>query len=201
MNKILSFFLTLLFVTASLCLKAQSSDASSQQVNEWFEKKEWLGGLELEPHASINKTELAKQYQHNKTYWDEAFTFLKTHDLATLAVGRYAIDSNNVYAMVTENPTKNFDSTKWESHKNYIDLQMVIKGEEKIGVAPVSALTVTMPYDATKDLANYSGEGELYEAKPGSFFLFFPSDAHRPNSTPNYHKPDKKIVVKIRYTE
>ncbi len=107
----------------------------------------------------------------------------------------------NVYATITENPTKDADSTKWESHRNYIDLQSVISGEEKIGVAPVTNLTVTMPYDVTKDLANYSGEGTFYTAVPGTFFLFFPQDAHRPNVTTGGNKPDKKIVIKIRYAE
>ena len=178
----------------SLCANAQS-----QQVNEWFQKKEWLAGLQLEPHETINKTAFAKQYQLNKQYWDKAFAFLKNHNLETLAVGRYDIDGDNVYAMVTENPTKNMDSTKWESHRNYVDLHLVITGEEKIGVADVSKLTVTMPYDASKDLANYSGEGKFYLAKPRTFFLFFPSDAHRPNVTTGSNKTDKKLVIKIRY--
>jgi YhcH/YjgK/YiaL family protein len=180
----------------SICASAQS-----QQVNEWYQKKEWLKGLPLKPHETINKETFAKQYQLNKKYWDEAFAFLKNHGLDTLAAGRYNIDGDNVYAMITENPTKNMDSTKWESHHNYIDLHLVIKGEEKIGIAPVSNLAVTMPYDASKDLANYSGEGNFYTALPGTFFLFFPGDAHRPNITTGGNKPDKKIVIKIRYAE
>jgi len=157
--------------------------------------------VQLKPHETINKTIFAIQYQLNKKYWDEAFAFLKNHNLETLAVGRYDIDGDNVYAMVTENPTKDLDSTKWESHQNYIDLHLVIKGEEKIGVAPVKNLTVTIPYDASKDLANYSGDGKFYTALPGTFFLFFPGEAHRPNITTNGNKPDKKLVIKIKYTE
>ena len=185
----------------SMHVMAQSAPLTKQQVNEWYQKKEWLAGLQLQPHETVNKTEFARQYQLNKIYWDEAFTFLKSHDLQSLAAGRYAIDSNNVYAMVTENPTKDMDSTKWESHHSYIDLHMVITGEEKIGVADISKLTVTMPYDASKDLVNYTGEGNFYTAMPGTFFLFFPADAHRPNITTNGNKPDKKIVIKIRYAD
>jgi biofilm protein TabA len=87
-------------------------------------------------------------------------------------------------------------------HKTiYTDLHLVIKGEEKIGIAPISNLVVTMPYDASKDLVNYSGEGKFYTAVPGTFFLFFPGEAHRPNITANGNKPDKKLVIKIRFTE
>lgn len=203
MNKFLSL-LVVLFVALSGCHVAaqkNSSSQSAQQADQWFKQKEWLGGLNLQPHASINKQIFARQYQLHKDYWDKAFAFLKNSDLQNMAPGRYAIDSNNVYAIITENPTKDLDSAKWESHRNYTDLHYVISGEEKIAVAPVSKLTVTMPYDAAKDLINYTGQGTLYTATPGTFFLFFPQDGHRPNITTGGNKPDKKVVVKIRYTE
>lgn len=160
-----------------------------------------LTGPAFKPHESINKTEFARQYQANKPYWDKAFDFLKQNNLDTMAVGSYAIDDDNVYAMITENKTKDLDSSTWESHKNYIDLQMVIRGEEKIGRADIAKLTIALPYDASKDLINYTGDGKYYEASPNNFFLFFPQDAHRPNITVNGNQPDKKIVIKIRFAE
>jgi beta-galactosidase beta subunit len=38
-------------------------------------------------------------------------------------------------------------------------------------------------------------------ATPKTFFLFFPSDAHRPNLTTGDNKADKKVVIKIRYAD
>ena len=49
-----------------------------------------------------------------------------------------------------------------------------------------------------KDAANYSVEGKFYGAGQGEFFIFFPSDAHRPNITPRGNKVVKKIVIKVR---
>jgi len=199
------FFLVIVsLLSLSSChVTAQKSadKQTAQQIDQWFQQKEWLGGLSLQPHQSIDKATFARQYQLHKDYWDKAFAFLKNNDLKTMAPGRYAIDSTNVYAIITENSTKDMDSAKWESHHNYIDLHSVISGEEKIGVAPISKLTVTMPYDDTKDLVNYSGEGTSYTATPGTFFLFFPQDGHRPNITTGGNKTDKKVVIKIRYAE
>jgi YhcH/YjgK/YiaL family protein len=101
--------------------------------------------------------------------------------------------------MVTEGPTKDFDKSAWESHRNYIDLHYVIKGKEKIGAASVATATVTNPYDASKDIANYNTEGKFYVAEPGEFFLFFPSDAHRPGIKTDGSDSDKKLVIKIKY--
>ena len=194
----------ILILLASTQLANAQGDAktwTTDQVNEWFMKKEWLSGLPLQPHETINKAELARQYQLNKIYWDKAFAYLKDHDLKTLANGRFPIDGDNVFAFITENPTKDLDSTQWESHRNYVDLHYVISGEEMIGDYPISNLMVTKSYDASKDIANYSGTGKIYTVRPGTFFIFFPSDGHRPGISPGGNKTDKKIVIKIRYAQ
>src|SRR5690348_17105224 len=202
MNKIPVFFFAVLLCISGI-VNAQSSPEtpSNRQAKKWFKKGEWLNGLQLKPSKTVNYMELYRQYHTNKSYWDKAFEFLKTQDLANLKVGRQNIDGDNVYATVQDSPTKDYDSTQWESHRKYIDLQYVIRGKEKIGRVSPSKLTVTRPYAEARDLANYSGDGPLYEAVPGTFFLFFPSDAHRPNIMSGDKTPDKKIVIKIRYTE
>ena len=126
---------------------------------KWFKKKEWLGGLNLKPHKTVDVQEFARQYHANKAYWDKAFAFLKNNDLNKIAKGKYPIDGDNVFASVTTDSTKNFDKTNWESHRKYIDLQYVIEGEELIGVYPVSKATVTKEYDEKRESANYSAEG------------------------------------------
>jgi len=178
---------------------AQTGEWPKLKAKKWFSKKEWLGGLQLKPHKSVDVQEFARQYHLNKTYWDKAFAFLKNQDLNKIEKGKYPIDGDNVFASVTTDSTKNFDKTNWESHRKYIDLQYVISGEEKIGIYPVAKATVTKEYDEKRDAANYSADGKLYSAGPGTFFIFFPSDAHRPNITPGGNKPDKKIVIKVRY--
>ena len=198
-------FVIFSFSFFTIDLAAQETNAGKQwtkhEVKKWFKQKAWLNGLALTPHKSINQTEFARQYQLNKVYWDKAFSFLKEHDLQTIPKGRYPIDGDNVYASVTDDSTKNFDRTNWESHRKYIDLQCIISGDEKMGVYPVAKATVTKEYDDKKDVANYSAEGKFYVGTPGTFFIFFPTDAHRPNITPGGNKPVKKIVIKVRVAE
>src|SRR3954467_3974005 len=102
--KYISFLFLVLSLSILSCHVAgqkKANNQSVQQVNQWFQQKEWLGGLSLQPHESINKATFARQYQLHKDYWDKAFAFLKNNNLKTLAPGRYAIDSNNVYATIT----------------------------------------------------------------------------------------------------
>lgn len=164
----------------------------------WLNKNEWKNGLNINIHSSVNKIVFAEQYHKNQAAWDKALAFLRDSDLTKLKPGKYPIDGTNVYAMVTEAPSKEFENSTWESHRNYIDLQHVIKGQETIGVAPVSKATVTKPYNDATDSANYNVEGQYYIATPDIFFLFFPGDAHRPNIKVAGYDVVKKIVIKIK---
>src|SRR5256885_2610102 len=197
MKKIIALCMGFLFfIGHSMQAQASKKKWTTKKAERWFKKKDWLQDLKIEPSSTINIQEFAWQYHQNQKYWDEAFSFLKTHDLKTLAKGKYPIDSNFVYASITEDPSKDFDKTTWESHRKYVDLQYVIEGEEKMGIFPAIKAQVIKPYDENKDVANYVADGPLYSAKPDAFFIFFPTDAHRPNITPGGNKVVKKIVIK-----
>lgn len=189
------FAFSFLFLTA---VAQDTNEWTKKKAKKWFKKKEWLGGLELKPSKTVDVQEFARQYHANKAYWDKAFAYLKNTDLNKIAKGKYPIDGDNVFASVTADSSKNFDKTNWESHRKYVDIQYVINGEEMIGVYPVSKATVTKEYDERRDAANYSADGKLYSATPGTFFIFFPSDAHRPNITPGGNLVVKKIVIKVK---
>src|SRR5687767_9107304 len=109
-----SLLLLLLFAAVLSTTNALAQDKNdSKKTNKWYKSREWLNGLQLTPHKSVNKAEFAKQYQLRKAWWDKAFAYLKETDLASLKPGKYPIDGENVFATVTEGPTKEMDQTKW----------------------------------------------------------------------------------------
>lgn len=189
--------LCLLFSNCKVHAPAGDS-ANNKEALKWFKGESWKNGLKLDADKSTNAAEFARQYQANKAWWDEAFAFMKNQDLENLKPGRYPIDGDNVYATVTEAPDKDFEKTNWESHRKYNDIQYIIKGKEKIGVAALSTATVTKPYDPKSDVANYTSEGEYHTAAPGTFFIFFPQNLHRPSIKVEGYDIVKKLVVKVR---
>ena len=190
--------LLLSFTALTLSAQSQNSEWTERKAKKWFSKKEYLDGLKAVPHAAINKLEFARQYHLNKVFWNKAFSFLRDTNLLTLKNGRHTIDGDNVYAIVSEAPSKDYDKTAFESHKNYIDLQYVITGEENMGRTPVESLTIDKAYNERADIAYYTGDGKIYMVAQNSFLLFFPGEAHRPNITPGGNKVVKKVVIKIR---
>lgn len=174
---------------------------ATNNFSEWFKTIPSKNGLQLTPSKSINEEEFFKQYRKNNTWWDEAFTFLKTKDLAQLKPGVYVIDSGNVIATVSQGPTKNKEEVQWEAHRNFDDIQYIIKGKAQMGVAPSADIraVLTHPYTNAKDNMNFTNEGgEYFEADPSTFFIFSPQEMHRPAIKVPGSDNVKKIVIKVR---
>jgi len=173
---------------------------SSEKIDKWFEKGEWLNGWTVSPDASIDRKEFAVSYFKNKERWDKAFTFLKSTDLSTIELKRVDIDGDNLFASPSEYITKNKEDANFEAHRKYIDIQYVINGSEMIGVAAISSKDSTIaPYDDTKDIEFMTVTGDKeFTATPDRFFVFFPSDAHRPGLKVAGNAPVRKIVVKVK---
>jgi len=203
---LLSVCIKLLFVSFFLLsfnslAQSLAGKENKKKVAKWYKSREWMNDLQLTPHKSINQQEFSRQYGINKVWWDKTFEFLKTHDLANLKPGRYIIDTVNVTAFVSEVPTKEMDQINWETHKNFNDLQYIIKGKARMGITPVSNSNakVTVPYDSKGDTETYSVTGgEYYYAEPGTFFIFSPKDIHRPAFKVAGYDVVKKILIKVR---
>ncbi len=183
---------------------AQTSPNQSwneKEALEWLNAREWANGLNQHVFTGVNAIEFAKQYNRNKASWDKAFAFLKETGLDTLSPGRYTIDGDNVYAIVSEGKPKLPEEIKWEAHRKYIDIQYVISGKEKMGLAPVSKAVIIDEFSESKDIGFYTlpdSDSKYYTAEPGTLLLFFPQDAHRPGIRIEGCDFDKKIVIKVR---
>ena len=189
------------FVSLTGC-KSSSDPAtwSNEKTNRWFENGSWLNGWPVTPDSSINRNELAVSYFRNKERWDRAFTFLKNGDLSKLEMKRYDIDNNNLYTTISEYFTKNEADARFEVHQKYIDIQYVISGTEKMTTAPLSMKNeILVPYDSAKDVEFMTvTQSADHIATPGRFFIFFPSDIHRPSVKVGENSQVRKVVVKVK---
>jgi len=132
--------------------------------------------------------------------WDAAFAFLKTltPDSAT---GKIFIQDKQLFAGVDVYQTRTRDTAKLETHRKYVDIQVLLSGEEVIEVFPMRDLTVCEPYNFEKDAEFYHAPSDT-PAKmlliPGRFLVFFPEDAHMPClNAGNASQPVKKVVIKV----
>ena len=115
-----------------------------------------------------------------------------------IAVGTYQINSR-VRAIVSEYETKVKNEVGYEAHRKNIDIQYLLKGEERVACLPVEKLEETMPYSEEKDAAFYTASIKPIEMTLGGgyFAIFFPQDGHMPQLSVGEPKMVKKVVVKI----
>jgi len=89
---------------------------------------------------------------------------------------------------------------RWESHRAYIDVQVIVAGEELMEVADAAQLAVAEDLRPAKDLIFYRpfDGGSVLRVGAGGAAVFFPADAHLPSlRTGAAATLVRKTVVKV----
>ena len=99
--------------------------------------------------------------------------------------------------LVQDVTTAPADSKICEAHRQYLDVQYIVEGEEVVGWAPLETLTLEGEFNTTKDKGMYAGDCDFLNIREGYCYVVFPEDAHMPGS--HLDKPQKyvKLVVKL----
>lgn len=142
----------------------------------------------------LDRVEEQERYYGLHPLLEEAFAFLS--EGPTLAPGRYEL-SSGAYATVSEADTKPLSEAKLEAHNKYIDLQYVVAGSERMAWAHVQEVVTVSEYDAENDIYFMDGPCTSLTIKPGTFYIMYPSDAHKPGCHNEFPKRYKKIIVKL----
>ena len=144
-----------------------------------------------------DKLENAKIYYNLLANLKKGLEWLQNTDLKNISDGKYEIDGMIVYASVQTYETKL--EANYESHRNYIDIQYLIEGAEKIGVTNLDNCKTCIEYDSERDLEFYTidCEDEYIKLSEGDFSIFYPHDAHKPSIAIEQPSNVKKVVVKV----
>lgn len=178
--------------------KATGNQVSREKL-EWFENGNWHHGFNASPDSTVNIVEFYEHYSNNTELWQKVFDYLANADFQQMETGKTHLAGDSLFLIVDEYSSQHVSERKYESHRKYIDLQYVVKGEEYIGLVNLNAdLKVDEPYDKVKDIMFYGDtDGDYRLADSTVFFIFFPDDVHQPCVKVDQSIPIKKIVFKI----
>ena len=146
----------------------------------------------------IDKIENAHLYKNIGDRIKKSFDYIMQTDLKNLQPGKYEIDGENIFALVSEYETKLESEGKLEAHRKYIDVQYVIEGEELMGYSPLGNQTILEPYKEENDIIFFTGEKSFTKVTAGMFAIFFPEDVHMPGIFVERKSTVKKLVIKVR---
>lgn len=91
----------------------------------------------------------------------------------------------------------------FESHRRYIDVQVIVAGEELMEVEDVCRLVVATPYNPERDLVKYAdtATAAVLRQRTGDVAVFFPEDGHMPSLHWRGAGLVRKTVVKVPVAE
>ncbi|WP_434324065.1 YhcH/YjgK/YiaL family protein [Mycoplasma capricolum subsp. capricolum] len=129
---------------------------------------------------------------------DLAIKFIQEYDLKSIKDGINIINDKLFYNKFTTK-TLDINDAIFESHDKYLDLHIIISGDEYIGHEFVSDLKEQVLYNQKDDVYLYKTRTTktIYQ-NDQSFSLFFSTDAHSPKIKANFNQITK-IVFKILY--
>lgn len=128
-----------------------------------------------------------------------AVAYLKSHDFTKMEPGEYPIDGDRIYAKVFDLTSKPAEETRPEVHKNYIDVQFWVSGEELVGFATKKEAYRVVEFQEEADLYFLEPvkDESFIKAVQGDYMVFFPNDCHRPGVMVDRPLTYRKVVVKV----
>jgi biofilm protein TabA len=130
--------------------------------------------------------------------FQRAFDYIRDTDLMALAPGRHTILGEDLFVIAEQAQGKSKEQAQLEAHRKYIDIQLVLEGDEQMGWKPLAdCLNPLSDYSTDKDIQFFRDAPASWIAVPPDHFcIFFPEDAHAPLvSNGLVHKIIFKIAV------
>ena len=128
--------------------------------------------------------------------FETAVKFLLERGMGSFAPGKEAVDGERVYVSVREADLSS-KPERWESHRRYADIQILLSGGEAILYAPEPGEPAG-DYSGEKDVEYFGSVAGLRCAlKPGDFMVFLPGEPHAPDRPEGPEGYSKKMVVKV----
>ncbi|MBS1920521.1 MAG: YhcH/YjgK/YiaL family protein [Bacteroidetes bacterium] len=146
----------------------------------------------------IDNLTAAEKYYSLHPIFVRAFERLKSIDLQNIKEGRYELDGDRLYFILTNNEGKGKEESisRFECHNEYIDIQLCLKGRETIGWKSRKTCHMNKISEVQGDNVFYNEHPDFYfQLTDNQFAIFFPDDVHAPMIG---ESKIKKVVMKIK---
>lgn len=129
----------------------------------------------------------------------EAIEYIKKNITQDTPLGKHDIDGDKVFVLISNDSTNELEKRRAEYHERYLDIQIILKGEEGMVFSNLPAGEVTENMLADKDIAFLpAGEQEKQLImQEGDFIVFYPHEVHKPLCSVGQPAHVRKAVIKM----
>lgn len=129
----------------------------------------------------------------------QAIEHVKAHVTDATPLGKHDINGNSLFYLVSEDMTQPFAERRAEYHARYLDIQIIMKGQEGMTFSTLPHGAPDTDWLADKDIA-FLPEGEQEKTvvlSEGDFVVFYPGEVHKPLCAVGTPAKVRKVVVKM----
>lgn len=129
----------------------------------------------------------------------KAITYARDLD-RSLSDGVYEVEGRDIFAKVGSYETTPAEERNFENHTYFVDVQVILEGEERMDVSLEKDLDALSEYQEEDDVTMLESPVTYSSLAmtPGMFAVFFPHDVHRPNCSINGKTSNRKVCMKVR---
>lgn len=122
------------------------------------------------------------RYEELHPLFARAFKYMRDNDLYAFAPGRYHIEGNDLIAIVEHVSGRTREMARLEAHRHYIDIQLVLDGDETMGWKPLAdCYNPVGEHSIERDILFFlDAPASWIPVPPDHFCIFFPEDTHAP---------------------
>ena len=150
----------------------------------------------------IAKRKDAKDYLGISPMLDRALDLLSDEFLNTVGTETVYLDEKKLYATLNLFTTQPDEQLFFEAHKDYLDIHVVLSGEERMDIADTATLTLNEAASKpANDFYAYADKDPAHQSiilRNGDFLVAFPADAHRVKGQVSGPTDVRKVVFKIK---
>jgi YhcH/YjgK/YiaL family protein len=123
--------------------------------------------------------------------------YIRKTDFSGMETGKYELDGEALFAIVSEYETKNSTECALEAHRKYLDIQYMLVGEEYVGLNFLHKQEPSKGYSDTDDYALYADSCSMVKLEAEHFAIFFPEDLHMPGVHTGKPEKIRKVIIKV----
>lgn len=140
-----------------------------------------------------------KIYEGISKNLDRAIDFIFDKKYLENKIGKNEIDGNTIYFNCPDKPTtRNSSGLELEYHRKYVDIHIVIEGEEVIGYTPKEKCIETKSYEIDGDYGLMKADIDMeFYLNKDKFLMFFSEEPHLALLKVGETKEIKKVIFKV----
>ena len=110
--------------------------------------------------------------------------------------GKFDIAEPQYFGIGLEYQTQSAEKGLWEAHREYLDIHVILEGEEYIDISDISIMSPDTEYQ--HDYQLFKGEKEhTICLRKGYFLVLYPNEVHKTGIKIEESSSVKKLVFKL----